>query len=347
MQYLPGLADKLINWYYINKRDLPWRHTSDPYKIWISEIIMQQTRVQQGLPYYERFVNHFPTVQDFASASTDVILRHWQGLGYYSRARNMHFASKQIMEEYSGEFPSSFIGLLKLKGVGRYTAAAIASFAFGEKTPVVDGNVYRVLTRIFGISDDISLPSTLKKIENIAEKLIPVDNPAIFNQAIMEFGALFCIPGKPDCSNCIFNETCFAFKNGIVSQLPVKINKVKIKQRFFNYVIFKDGNDQALKQRFDKDIWSGLFEYYLVEKDKILEPDELKSELASHFTDPIYFTQLSETYIHILTHQKILAKFFVCNLKRTEVENLKLKFYSPEEVENLAKPVLLLKYINK
>lgn len=346
MQYLPGLAYKLINWYQINKRDLPWRHTSDPYKIWISEIIMQQTRVQQGLPYYERFVQHFPTIQDFASSSIDLILRYWQGLGYYSRARNMHFASKQIVDNMSGEFPSSFSRLLELKGVGRYTAAAIASFAYGEKTPVVDGNVYRVLTRLFGISEDIALPSTLKKIENIALNHIPSDNPGIFNQAIMEFGALYCIPGKPDCPNCIFCTSCFAFNHGIVSQLPVKINKVKVKKRFFNYVIFKNGNEKALKQRLQKDIWNGLFEYFLVEKDKILDPDELKIELSTLFTEPIYFKELSETYIHILTHQKIFAKFFVCHLNRSEVEKLNLKFYSAEEFENLAKPMLLLKYDN-
>ncbi|MBC7389650.1 MAG: A/G-specific adenine glycosylase [Opitutaceae bacterium] len=347
MQYLPGLADKLINWYQINKRDLPWRHTSDPYKIWISEIIMQQTRVQQGLPYYEKFVQHFPTVQDFASASIDVILRYWQGLGYYSRARNMHYASKQILEEMSGEFPSSFTELLKLKGVGRYTAAAIASFAFDEKTPVVDGNVYRVLTRLFGISEDISLPSTQKKIELIALNHIPSGNPGLFNQAIMEFGALYCIPGKPDCPNCIFSEACFAYTHGLVSQLPVKINKVKVKERFFNYVIFKEGNNLAMRQRILKDIWSGLFEFYLIEKDKILDPEELRIELTTHFTERINFSELSETYIHILTHQKITAKFFVCQLKKEEVEKLNLKFYSEDEVENLAKPVLLLKYINK
>ena len=348
MQYLAGFADKLIKWYDLNKRDLPWRHTNDPYKIWISEIIMQQTRVQQGLPYYENFTKTFPNVKDLADASLDQVLRLWQGLGYYSRARNMHEAAKEVTYNLNERFPGSFVDLIKLKGVGRYTAAAIASFAFGEKVPVVDGNVMRVISRVFGIEEDISLPPVIKKIENIAKDHISNQYPGIFNQAIMEFGALYCIPGKPDCENCIFRDSCFAFNNNMVFKLPLKINKVKVKQRYFNYILFKHGSLTALKQRTKKDIWMGLHEYYLIETEKLPEPHELREILIPVINEPILFEEISEIHVHILTHQKIYARFYTCiTTNKNEIENLGFKFYSDVEIEELAKPVLILKNIKR
>ncbi|MGE0567222.1 MAG: A/G-specific adenine glycosylase, partial [Bacteroidia bacterium] len=255
----------LLTWYEANKRDLPWRNTKDPYKIWISEIILQQTQVAQGLAYYNRIISEFPDVEALAKAELDAILKHWQGLGYYSRARNLHAAANQIKQEYKGKFPDNYRELLNLKGVGTYTAAAIASFSYKTPVAVVDGNVYRVLSRIFGIETPIDTLSGKKEFQNMADKLLDIHSPDIYNQAIMEFGALYCKGSNPDCENCIFQKNCFALKFDKVKLLPVKEKKVKVKKRVLNYFIIIDKNKNCIIQKREaSDIWKGLYEFPLI-----------------------------------------------------------------------------------
>ena len=226
-------SNSLIQWYLNNKRDLPWRNTQNPYLIWLSEIMLQQTRVAQGLPYYMAFTNAFPTVFELANASEEQVLKLWQGLGYYSRARNLHKTAQFVASELNGEFPDNNKDLLKLKGIGDYTAAAIASFAYNEAVPVVDGNVFRVLSRYFDIETDISLVTAKKEFSALAFELMPKNDPASFNQAIMEFGALQCVPKNPSCEICVFNSSCAALQKKKVHLLPFKSKKIKVSYRFF------------------------------------------------------------------------------------------------------------------
>jgi A/G-specific adenine glycosylase len=263
-----NFSNILIAWYLDNKRDLPWRSTTNPYHIWLSEIMLQQTRVAQALPYFFAFSEAFPTVTDLADASEDKILRLWQGLGYYSRARNMHATAKIIAEQHHGNFPNSYKELIKLKGIGPYTAAAIASFAFREAVAVVDGNVYRVLSRIFGIDTDIAKSEAKSIFFELAQTHINVQKPDLFNQAIMEFGALQCVPKNPNCGLCPFAATCFAFQNGQVANLPVKSKAKKARKRYFNYFVVSNNKQQIiLQQRIQKDIWQKLYEFPLLETD--------------------------------------------------------------------------------
>ena len=236
----------LILWYIDHKRELPWRLTKNPYAIWISEIILQQTRVAQGLPYYNAFISTFPTINDLAKAPEEKVLKLWQGLGYYSRARNLHVTAKYISNNLKGEFPSNFKGLIQLKGVGDYTASAIASICFNEPTAVVDGNVYRVLSRYFGISTPINSTQGIKEFKNLAQELIDASQPGIYNQAIMEFGARHCKPKNPDCTSCIFNDKCVALQKRMVSELPVKLKKVTIKKCYYNYLVIQSKDDYTL-----------------------------------------------------------------------------------------------------
>lgn len=305
----------LIQWYLQNKRDLPWRNTKNPYPIWLSEIMLQQTRVAQGLPYYEAFLKNFPTVFDLANASEQQVLLLWQGLGYYSRARNLHQTAQIVATQYKGVFPDNYIGLLSLKGVGSYTAAAIASFAYNQDVAVLDGNVFRVLSRYFDIEQDIMLPASKKYFEKLASKLLPKNDAATFNQAIMEFGALQCVPKNPNCANCIFAASCLAFKLKKVAQLPVKLKKIKITKRFFNYLILKDDLQKTIiQQRTDKGIWHNLFEFPLLESQSEIDLDELETLLESNtfFENKIQkITQLTPiSVIHKLTHQHLQIKFW-------------------------------------
>ncbi|MCW4468156.1 A/G-specific adenine glycosylase [Flavobacterium sp. MFBS3-15] len=281
-----GFSKSLIQWYLQNKRDLPWRKTTDPYRIWLSEIMLQQTRVAQGTPYFVKFTEAFPTVHDMASAPEEHILKLWQGLGYYSRARNLHATARQVAFEMGGTFPNSYAGLLKLKGVGDYTAAAIASISYGEPVPVVDGNVYRVLARYFGIQTDISSSGAKKQFTEVAASLLPKDDAATFNQAMMEFGALQCVPKNPDCSVCIFNKECAAFLTGRVSMLPVKLKKTKVTDRFFNYLIVKDAAGHTIvNKRTAKGIWHNLYEFPLIETEKEVSVDEMSMIIGRYFAD--------------------------------------------------------------
>jgi A/G-specific adenine glycosylase len=342
----------IIDWYQRHKRSLPWREITDPYLIWLSEVILQQTRVKQGLPYYERFAEAYPTVQHLAAAPQDEVLRLWQGLGYYSRARNMHHTAKQIVEEFGGVFPDRYEELLKLRGVGSYTAAAIASFAFREKVAVLDGNVFRVLARVFGFSDDIAAPASRKVFQQLADQLIPAEAPDVFNQAIMEFGAIQCTPVMPDCLFCPLQQSCFAFTHGLVQELPVKSKAKAARPRNFHYIVFELEGAFYLRKRLSGDIWEGLYDFYLYESDsKDLETITLLHEL-NEAGIPIEKNQLQpprKDYKHVLSHQKITARFYLIRLNsrlREEVlQEARLDLYTPEKIEDLPKPILINSYL--
>lgn len=308
-----SFSTQLIRWYRKNKRNLPWRETTDPYKIWLSEIILQQTRVEQGLPYYLRYTKAYPTLADFALAQEDEILKLWQGLGYYSRARNMLNTAKQLIKLYNGKFPKKYEELLLLKGIGPYTAAAIASFAFNQAVPVVDGNVFRVLSRFLGIYEPVNNSAARKLFTEAAFELLDKKNPAEFNQAIMEFGATLCKPAKPDCAACPVSAACFAFAKNKIAELPAKTPKTKQRIRYFNYFYFSKNGNTFLKKRGAKDIWQGLYEFPLIETPKPTTPEEL-----FELPDFRKWVQNLEVKIinwhsakkHILSHQIIYARFW-------------------------------------
>lgn len=345
-------AQTLLDWYQRHKRALPWRETTDPYLIWLSEVILQQTRVSQGLPYYQRFAANYPTVGDLAAAPEDEVLRLWQGLGYYSRARNMHHTARQIVNDYSGVFPDRYEELLKLRGVGSYTAAAIASFAFREQVAVLDGNVFRVLARVFGLANDIAAPASRKVFQQLANELIPANAPDTFNQAIMEFGAIQCTPIMPDCLFCPLQQSCYAFARGLVEELPVKSKAKAARARFFHYVVFEHSGQYYLKKRLSGDIWEGLYDFYLYESEaKTLEPHALLKEL-NEAGIAVEGTQLilpSKAYKHVLSHQKITASFYLVRLdsrlKEEVLQEARLALYSPTEIEELPKPILIDSYL--
>lgn len=343
----------VLEWYQQNKRDLPWRQSKDAYYIWLSEIILQQTRVAQGLPYYQKFVEEFPTLNHLAAADEARILRLWQGLGYYSRARNMHKCARLLVDEYNSQFPTSYKELLKLPGVGRYTAAAIASLAFGAAVPTIDGNVYRVLARIFGVTADVSQSSSFNIFFRLAENLIDLTQPGDFNQAMMEFGATVCTPRVPTCSDCIFNTMCEANLQDKQGVWPIKTKKIKRKTRFFNYLIVRMGNKMAMRQRPKGDIWQGLYEFYLIESGQILVWNELESDLLNGLgCQPVLITELGEPIKHVLTHQTLFTNFIEVEIEDTpENRNILsingLTLYDMVEIDLLAKPVLITNYLNK
>lgn len=342
-----NLITKLLSWYHVFKRDLPWRKTHDPYKIWLSEIILQQTRVVQGLPYYERFIESYPKIENLANAPLQDVLRHWQGLGYYSRARNLHACAQFIVQELHGNFPKTYKSLLKLPGVGPYTAAAIASFAYNEKVPAIDGNVMRVLSRLYGIEADVKVAKNQRVYFEQGLQIMPTDRAGIFNQAIMEFGALHCTPSNPNCSECPLQAFCTAYHKGLQNVLPIRSKNSKARNRYFNYMVFCHSSDMYLNVRGPKDIWQGLFDFYLVETH---EPGTI--ELITR--DPVVkgvmdagaiLEDESAIHKHILSHQKIYAKFFKVvieeKINRKELLKAGLKRFSKEEVEKLPKPVLI------
>ena len=304
-------SDILSQWYAINKRDLPWRSTVNPYYIWLSEIILQQTRVNQGLPYYLKFIDAFPAVADLANADEDLVLKLWQGLGYYSRARNLQFSAKLILSEFGGNFPDNHADILKLKGVGSYTAAAISSFSFGLPFAVLDGNVIRVLSRVFGIQTPFDTTAGKKQFQKLAQELLDKKNPAEYNQAIMEFGALQCVPKSPKCNDCPIVNDCIAFNTNTVSLLPVKSKKLKVKSRFLHFLVVNKNYEVLIGKR-NSGIWQGLYEFPFLEFDENLnEKSVLKSPLwINFFKDSVkQISSISEEYIHKLSHQKIHVKF--------------------------------------
>jgi A/G-specific adenine glycosylase len=348
------LASALLAWYPRHHRDLPWRHTRDPYAIWLSEVILQQTRVAQGLPYYETFLAAYPTVQQLAAAPEAEVLRYWQGLGYYSRARNMHRTAQQVVAEYGGKFPDSYAELLKLRGIGPYTAAAIASFAFDEAVAVLDGNVYRVLARIFGLHSDIAAPSSRKEFQAVADQHIPATAPADFNQAIMEFGAIQCTPAKPDCLFCPLQSQCWAFQHGQVALLPVKSKAKAARTRYFHYFVLRHGEQTYLRERREKDIWQGLYDFALAETTTSELP---ASELIRHLDalgaalDANQVSEPTTAYRHVLSHQKLEVRFHPMVLAEalpdTTVRDLGLRAYLVAEIEALPKPQLIANYVEQ
>ncbi|MBU3659483.1 MAG: A/G-specific adenine glycosylase [Flavobacteriales bacterium] len=325
----------ILDWYNKNKRNLPWRDTNNPYFIWLSEIILQQTRVDQGLPYFEKFANHYPSVFELANADEQNILNDWQGLGYYSRARNLHKTAKELVNSYNGEFPSTYTELLKLTGIGPYTAAAIASFAFNEAKAVVDGNVYRVLSRVFDIEEAIDSTQGKKNFELLANELIDKKNPASYNQAIMEFGALQCVPVNPDCSVCPLQFQCLAYKNKTITERPVKSKKTKVTSRYFVYLIeLSVDKTIRIEKREGKGIWQNLYQFPLVEFDSIEEKSTFLERLKSQF--------ISKEYKHILSHQQLFAHFAIVEpSKKTAVNQLEI---AVTELSNFPIPRLIDKF---
>ena len=307
-----NFSNKLVSWYQINKRDLPWRNTVNPYHIWLSEIILQQTRVLQGTPYYLAFLKVFPTIEDLANASEDKVLKMWQGLGYYSRARNLHFTAKDIVNNFGGEFPKDHNKVLKFKGIGVYTAAAITSFAFDMPYAVVDGNVIRVLSRIFGVTTPFDRSAGKKQFQQLAQELLIENEAAIYNQAIMEFGAIQCKPKSPNCSNCPMQDFCIAYTTNSVAELPVKSKKIKVKDRFLHYLFIEQKDNIFLGKR-KSGIWTGLYEFPFLEFPiKMNEKQVMQSDdwLKIFLNSTCDVKSVSSEFIHILSHQKIHAQFW-------------------------------------
>jgi len=340
-------TNSLMQWYLQNKRDLPWRKTVNPYKIWLSEIMLQQTRVAQGTPYFFSFIKAFPTVFDLAAANEEKVLKLWQGLGYYSRARNLHKTAQYVANELSGVFPDNYNDLIKLKGVGEYTAAAIASFSYNEAVPVVDGNVFRVLSRYFDVEADIAAISTKKEFTALAFELMPKDNPAIFNQAIMEFGALQCVPKSPNCGVCIFNTSCAAMQKKKVDQLPFKSKKLKVRNRFFNYLVVSDDNENTIIQkRIAKGIWHNLYEFPLIETERVEDFDCIANLIQSDFFKGNEIVGISEsnpeTIIHKLSHQHLHIKFWKIKVNGT-IKNA----INSKTVKTFPFPIVIHNFIEK
>lgn len=334
--------EKLVEWYRTSGRTLPWRSTSDPYLIWLSEVILQQTRVAQGLPYYEKFVAHFPTVTALAAAEEQIVLRLWQGLGYYSRARNLLRCAQVVAEKYDGKFPVTSEALRTLPGIGPYTASAIASVAGNEKTAVVDGNVFRVLSRIFGIDVLIDSTQGKKYFQTFADSIICSEEPGVFNQAIMDFGATICTPA-PRCAECIFQSKCFAFTHSMIPFFPVSAPRKKVSKRHFYYLVVQQGAQLLMKRRTGNDIWKGLYDFWLVEEKAHVKPATVYKRF---FSAPL---KEVKSYKHLLTHQIIHAHFILVSLKPGESLQLSegLKFFLPAEIDQLPKPILIKKFIDE
>ncbi len=344
---MSSFSEQLITWYHDNKRDLPWRNTIDPYKIWLSEVILQQTRVQQGLPYFEKFVINYPTVTELARTEEMEVLKLWQGLGYYSRARNLLKTARYIQDKLEGKFPNNYSTLITLPGVGPYTAAAIASFSRNEKIAVVDGNVYRVLARIFGLDTPIDSTAGKKEFAQLATELIS-ERAADHNQAIMEFGAMVCKPKQPGCDGCIFHETCVARLSGTHNELPVKAKKTAVKTRHFNYLVFNRNENTYLKQRKEGDIWQGLYDFPLIETTSQIEhPDQIISskEFVEWQTNAPVFMERSSTYRHLLSHREILATFWEFHLPRSDGSNNELVSIKRNEQTEYPLPQLIDNYL--
>jgi len=337
-------SKQLIYWYLQNERDLPWRKTKNPYFIWLSEIMLQQTRVNQGLSYYLTFTKEFPTVFDLANASESKVLKLWQGLGYYSRARNLHFSAKFIANELNGIFPNTYADIKNLKGVGDYTASAIASICFNEDAAVVDGNVYRVLARYFGINTAINSSKGIKEFKELAQTLIDQTQPGTHNQAIMDFGALHCKPQNPLCETCPLNESCIGLKEKTVKELPVKEKKLKVKKRFFNYVVFvSEDHKTQFSERKGKGIWQGLFQFPLIETEKSINLDVLEthSEFVNLVESPVEITPFNEKeIIHKLSHQHLYTKFWI-----VKVDALKENPILWSRIEKYPTPILIANFL--
>ena len=341
----------LHNWYNTNKRELPWRNTTDPYRIWISEVILQQTRVNQGLEYYNRFVERFPSVKSLAEAEEDEVLKYWQGLGYYSRARNLHKAAKQVSEKHNNLFPSEYKQVLDLAGIGDYTAAAICSIAYNQPYAVVDGNVYRVLSRLFGISTPIDSVKGKKEFSELAQDLLSKSESALHNQAMMEFGALQCTPVSPDCGNCPLQSVCHAFASNSISELPVKQLKTKTSNRYFNYLFINYNGKTFLQKRTGKDVWQNLYEFPLIESDKLLSLSELtENEEFRAIFEGISTVELIKTtnpIKHILSHRIIIAQFITVTTSQLNNKLNNFIITNLSEIDHFAVSRLMEQFLEK
>ena len=345
-----NFAQEIITWYLGNKRDLPWRETSDPYIIWLSEIIMQQTRVEQGTPYFIRFAENYPTVADFAAASENEILNLWQGLGYYSRGRNMHHTARMVMEEHAGYFPRKYDELLKLKGVGEYTAAAISSFSANEAKAVVDGNVYRLLSRYFGIDTPINSPAGKKIFAELATTVMDKGQAGIYNQAAMEFGSLQCKPVNPVCNICPLQDACVAYNSNTVHLLPVKIKLKKVRERFFTFIVAEKNGAVLMQKRLEKDIWLNLYQLPLFETANAVEAITLIKDPAfrSVFGNDSKIVKISAPIKHLLSHQRLHAQFIQVKDFNDEYALLNGLFYaSSTDLKTLAQPKLIFEFLEK
>jgi A/G-specific adenine glycosylase len=343
------LADHLIGWYSENGRDLPWRQTNNPYIIWLSEIILQQTRVEQGMPYFYKFVETYPTVKDFAQAEEEELLRLWQGLGYYSRVRNMHKAAKTVMTEFGGVFPSKYEDVIKLTGVGEYTAAAISSFSINQKEAVLDGNVFRVLARYFGINTAINSTAGKKQFLALANQVISEKHPGLYNQAIMDFGATVCKPKAPDCENCVLRLDCIALTLDLVASLPVKTKGKASRNRYFNYFVIEKDGAYLFTKRADNDVWANMYEFPLIETDTEIEISELQQleGYRAHF-EGVEIMPIGLPIKHILSHQNIYARFYrVVDEKDLVKKNPSWNYYNSDNLDKLAKHKLIFSFINK
>ena len=331
-----------------NKREMPWKGEKDPYKIWISEIILQQTRVQQGLNYYNRFIKKWPTVNDLANAPEQDIYKLWEGLGYYSRCGNLITSAKYITDTLNGKFPEKYADILSLKGIGDYTAAAIASFAFNQPYAVVDGNVFRVLARVFGIETPVDSTEGKKLFKELANELLDKNNPAEYNQAIMDFGAVICKPAVPLCAECPFHERCIAYQKRTVEVLPVKEKKIKQRIRFFNYLLVEQDGNIYINQRTDKDIWQNLYEFILVETGSLVaEKEFLHSSAFTSLLGKNNFkvNRISKIYSQKLTHQTITGRFFHIKIKNSKTALRNYQLVPVSELEKLAFPKFIASYL--
>ena len=345
------IQDTLINWYEENHRDLPWRNNPSPYEVWISEVILQQTRVNQGMDYYLHFTKKWPTVNDLAQASEEEVLKMWQGLGYYSRARNLHHCAKQVVEQYKGEFPSDFEKLKQLKGIGNYTAAAIASIAYNLPHAVVDGNVYRVLSRLFDINTPININEGQKLFAQLADELLNRNQPGLHNQALMEFGALQCTPKNPNCLLCPLQAQCLAFAHQTVMLRPVKLAKTKISTRYFNYLILRINDGLYLHKRSDNDIWKNLYDFPCIESQKPMTVEEvIASEAFLQLIEnkPFTIIKSSPIFTHKLTHRTILAHFIEIKLEKEllQIQTNDLFLARETELGSFPIPRLIDLYLN-
>jgi len=338
----------LSEWYKSNKRDLPWRKTTDPYQIWLSEIILQQTRVEQGQPYFETILGRFPDIRTLAESPLDDLLILWQGLGYYSRARNMHSAAKQVMNDFNGIFPTNYEDLLKLKGIGDYTASAIASIAYKQPKAVVDGNVFRVVSRLFALDTPTNSTEGKKLFSQMAEELLDRKHPDVHNQAMMDFGAMQCTPANPNCGECPLSAHCVAYALGKVTSFPVKLAGAKKQERFFHYLYLSDGQSTWLQQRLEKDIWQQLWEFPLIESkhvesiETLLNRDDVSKWLNPQFTlgTPVYLK-------HILSHRIIHAWFFPLHIEKKGIIPDVWKEIKLDEMNDFAMSRLMNLYLEK
>ncbi|HEY8930108.1 MAG TPA: A/G-specific adenine glycosylase [Mucilaginibacter sp.] len=337
---------ELINWYLQNKRDLPWRNTNDAYVIWLSEIILQQTRVEQGLPYFERFLEKYPTVSHFAAAHEDEVLKLWQGLGYYSRGRNMLKTAQLVQEQYNGQFPTVYSDLIKLTGIGEYTAAAIASFSSNEAKAVVDGNVFRVLARYLGIDEPVNSTKGKKIFQEAANDFLNKKKPGLHNQAMMELGAVICKPKNPACGTCPVRLGCYAFKHNAINSLPVKLNKVKVRERYFNYFLTTESDKVLINRRGQNDIWANMYDLPLVETPSLLTISQLLThqEVKDYFGGDLQIVEVSPVNKHILTHQRLFVRLITLQNQPVKLKD-NWTWIPVNELQKLALPKIIFIFL--